>query len=109
MLVDLALLAAGVGAGAWLATRWRGFGPAERWGNVLLVAALCLSGGVGLAVPAGRTNLVGQALAGLAALGGFYLLVVRGSGVPRPAAEQDPADVPEDADIDVDVDVDEDR
>jgi hypothetical protein len=95
VLVDLVLVAAGVGAGAWIATRWGEFDPPERWGNLLLVAALCLSGGVGLAGPTGRARLAGQTLAGLAALGGFYLLVVRGSGVPRPAAQEDPADVPE--------------
>ena len=98
MLVDLVLLAAGVGAGIWVATRWDEFDPPERWGNLLLVAALCLSGGVGLADPTGRTSLAGQALAGVAAAGGFYLLVVRGSGVPRPAAREDPADVPEEFD-----------
>lgn len=98
MLVDLLLLAAGVGAGGWVATRWDEFDPPERWGNVLLAAALCLSGGVGLAGLTGRASLAGQVLAGLAAAVGFYLLVVRGSGVPRQAAQEDPADVPEEFD-----------
>jgi hypothetical protein len=95
VLVDLVLLAGGVGAGGWLATRWDEFDPPERWGNLLLVAALALSGGAGLAELSGQASLAGQGLAGLAALGGFYLLVVQGSGVPRPPATEDPADVPE--------------
>ena len=98
MLVDVVLLSAGVGGSVWLATRWDEFDPPERWGNLLLVAALCLSGGVGLAGLTGRVDATGRGLAALAALGGFYLLVVRGSGVPRPAAREDPADVPEEFD-----------
>lgn len=98
MLVDIVLLAAGVGASGWVATRWDDFESPERWGNIMLAAALCLSGGVSLVGVTGQASLAGQVLAGLAAAGGFYLLVVRGSGVPRQAAQEDPADIPEEFD-----------
>lgn len=95
MLVDLLLLAAGTGGLIWVATRWDEFDGPERSGNLLLLLGLALTGAVGLAGAAGPVRLAGQALAGVLAAAGFYLLVVRGDGVPRPAAKSDPADVPE--------------
>jgi heme A synthase len=88
----LALLAV-VGLG-WAWIRRDDMAAADRWGNVLLFLGVGLSGAAGLA----GAGLGAQAAAGALALAGFYLLVVRGDGVPRDAAESDPADAPDDGD-----------
>jgi heme A synthase len=88
VILDAALVVLAVVGLAWVTVR-RDEGPAaERWGNALLFAGVGLSGAVGLL----GAGLAGQAVAVAVALCGFYLLVVRGDGVPRAAAESDPAD-----------------
>jgi len=98
VLVDGLLAAAGVVGLGWVALRRDGFTAAERTGSVLLCAGLATTGVVGLAGLADRAGVAGQTLAAVFAAAGFYLLVVRGDGMPREAAESDPADVPEDWD-----------
>ncbi len=98
MLVDGLLVAAGAVGLGWVTLRRNDVGRVTRAGNVLLCAGLATTGGVGLAGLDGGTRLAGQTFAALLAAAGFYLLVVRDSGVPREAAESDPADVPEDWD-----------
>ncbi len=102
MLVD-GLLAAGAAGFGWVALRRDGLATTERAGIVLLCAGLTTAGGVGLAALGDGARLAGQTLATLLVAVGFYLLVVRGDGVPREAAESDPVDVPESVDEEFDV------
>jgi hypothetical protein len=94
VILDAALAVLAVVGLGWVGMRWGDLGSSDRWGNVLLFLGFGLSGVVGLA----GAGLGGQAVAAALALAGFYLLVVRGSGVPRAAAERDPADAPDDED-----------